>query len=183
MSATTARDLIDEGATAFDGETTVQEAIDRIRTSASDSEQTIYYAYVLEGNRPCGVVSMRGLLNADDDTQVSEIATESVVVVDASDSLEHVVDTFANEGFPVLPVVDDDETFLGIVRASDVISALDDEDSKEALAGTVRDVAYDPGEETTYECFNCGEVITSVENPGACPSCGSEIRHRQTPME
>nr|WP_244510288.1 rubrerythrin-like domain-containing protein [Natronobacterium texcoconense] len=47
----------------------------------------------------------------------------------------------------------------------------------------MRDVDYDPGEESVYECFECGTLITAATNPGECPNCGGDVRHRQTAIE
>ncbi|MFW6376993.1 MAG: rubrerythrin-like domain-containing protein [archaeon] len=32
--------------------------------------------------------------------------------------------------------------------------------------------------QTTYECFNCGELVTHGASPGTCPECGGEFRNR-----
>ena len=47
----------------------------------------------------------------------------------------------------------------------------------------MRDVSYDPAEESAYECFNCGTVVIAEQNPGTCDDCGSAMRNRQTPIE
>nr|WP_231990860.1 rubrerythrin-like domain-containing protein [Natronobacterium gregoryi] len=47
----------------------------------------------------------------------------------------------------------------------------------------MRDVEYDPGAESTYECFECGTIVTAATNPGECPNCGGDVRHRQTAIE
>lgn len=184
MGTTTAREILDENVTAFEATTSVDEAIDAIRTSTSDSGQTVYYAYVIDGDGTLeGVVSLRELLNAEGDTPIRAITTESVVSIGADDSVDHVATVFSRNKFMALPVLDESRSLLGIVRAGDVIEALDEEASKKVLANTIRDVEYDPSEESTYECFACGEIITATENPGTCPSCDSDVRHRQTSIE
>lgn len=183
MASQTARDILDEGATTFESTTSVGEAIDRIRTQ-SGRETTVYYAYVTDDmGRIDGVTSMRDLLNATDEQPISEVTTESVVIVEASDPIDHVAKVITKHGFTVLPVVDTDGTLLGIVRAEDVIEALDEESSKAVLKETVRDVQYDPSDESPYECFECGTIVEATDNPGECPSCGSDMRHRRTPIE
>jgi rubrerythrin len=47
----------------------------------------------------------------------------------------------------------------------------------------MRDVAYDPTEESPYECFTCGTVVVAGTNPGTCDDCGSPMRNRLTPIE
>nr|WP_241430870.1 rubrerythrin-like domain-containing protein [Natronolimnohabitans innermongolicus] len=47
----------------------------------------------------------------------------------------------------------------------------------------MRDIEYDPADESAYECFNCGTIVQATTNPGTCPNCGSDMRHRQTSIE
>ncbi|WP_154658564.1 rubrerythrin-like domain-containing protein [Halopiger djelfimassiliensis] len=46
----------------------------------------------------------------------------------------------------------------------------------------MKDIEYDPAEESTYECFACGTVV-QASTPGACPDCGADMRNRRTPIE
>ncbi|WP_153555082.1 rubrerythrin-like domain-containing protein [Halomicrobium sp. LC1Hm] len=47
----------------------------------------------------------------------------------------------------------------------------------------MRDVNQEPEEETPYECFDCGTIVVTEDNPTTCPECGGEIRNRLTPIE
>lgn len=47
----------------------------------------------------------------------------------------------------------------------------------------MRDVDQHSDEETPYECFECGSIVVSEQNPTACPDCGGEMRNRRTPIE
>lgn len=47
----------------------------------------------------------------------------------------------------------------------------------------MKDVEYDPEEESPYECFECGNIALAESNPMTCPDCGSEMRSRRTPLE
>ena len=47
----------------------------------------------------------------------------------------------------------------------------------------MRDIEYDPDEEKSYECFQCGTVIVAESNPDRCPNCGGQMRNRMTPLE
>ncbi|WP_290817401.1 rubrerythrin-like domain-containing protein [Halovivax sp.] len=46
----------------------------------------------------------------------------------------------------------------------------------------MRDVTYDPEDESTFECFRCGTRVSDT-SPSACPDCGSEMRSQRTPLE
>lgn len=41
----------------------------------------------------------------------------------------------------------------------------------------------DPKTESTYECFECGALVTDESVPGSCPECGSEYRNRSMALE
>lgn len=47
----------------------------------------------------------------------------------------------------------------------------------------MRDVEYDPSDETAYECFECGTIVTAESAPEACPDCGGPMRNRLTALE
>jgi len=47
----------------------------------------------------------------------------------------------------------------------------------------MRDVKVDPDEKSPYECFECGNIVRSTDNPDHCPDCGGEVRNRRTPIE
>ncbi|MDQ2052003.1 rubrerythrin-like domain-containing protein [Natronolimnohabitans sp. A-GB9] len=180
----TARDILDETVTSFEATTPVDDVIDEIRTSTAGSERTVYYAYVVDGDGTLeGVTSLRELLNAGGDTPIGEIATDSVVFVETDDSVDRVATVFSRQQFMALPVVDESKELVGAVTAGDVIEALDEEASKKVLKTTIRDIEYDPADESTYECFSCGTIMTATTNPGTCPNCGSDVRHRQTSIE
>jgi rubrerythrin len=47
----------------------------------------------------------------------------------------------------------------------------------------MRDIEYDSGEETAYECFDCGRIVVDERNPNQCPDCGQSMRNRLVPFE
>ncbi|MDQ2051272.1 rubrerythrin-like domain-containing protein [Natronolimnohabitans sp. A-GB9] len=46
----------------------------------------------------------------------------------------------------------------------------------------MKDVQFNPAEESSYECFNCGTVVRSTTQT-RCPECGAGMRNRRTPIE
>lgn len=184
MSTTRAQALADDTAIAFDASTTVTDAIEAIRTSTGAGESTVYYGYVLDDDgRLEGVASVRELLNAEETATVADVMTSDVVSVAASEPVDGVAVRLAEHGFPLLPVVDADGEFTGVVRAEDVLEVLEEGMPKADLRRAVKDVEYDPAEEGQYECFECGAVVAAVGTPGTCPECGGELRHRRTTIE
>ncbi len=47
----------------------------------------------------------------------------------------------------------------------------------------MRDLDQDTAEERTYECFECGTVVSAASPPGECPECGGQMRNREMPLE
>jgi magnesium transporter len=130
MSENEIRHLIRDQAVHVDRGQTVEKTIDEVRGHDPEEGTTIYYAYVTENDELVGVVSMRELLNADDEQAIGEVMATDPVAVSSSDSLREAAQLFIDTRFPVLPVVDEGR-FVGIVRASDLIDDLDETETKE----------------------------------------------------
>jgi rubrerythrin len=47
----------------------------------------------------------------------------------------------------------------------------------------MRDIDPKPNEETSYECFQCGNIIITEISPGQFPDCSGPMRNRQMPLE
>ncbi|ELZ31279.1 hypothetical protein C465_15597 [Halorubrum distributum JCM 9100] len=47
----------------------------------------------------------------------------------------------------------------------------------------MKDLEPETDDETTYECFECGNILISERKPGQCPDCGGPMRNRQMPLE
>jgi rubrerythrin len=47
----------------------------------------------------------------------------------------------------------------------------------------MRDVDPESESESPYECFECGNIVVAVDNPGTCPDCAGQMRNRRTPIE
>ncbi|WP_254823778.1 rubrerythrin-like domain-containing protein [Haloglomus halophilum] len=47
----------------------------------------------------------------------------------------------------------------------------------------MRDVEYESGEESAYECFDCGNITLAELKPSTCPDCGGQMRNRRMPLE
>jgi hypothetical protein len=44
------------------------------------------------------------------------------------------------------------------------------------------EAANSPDDESTYECLQCGTVVTSSTHPGSC-DCGGEFQNRGNSLE
>ncbi|QTD41234.1 magnesium transporter [Sporosarcina sp. Te-1] len=116
---------------------TVRSAMTILRNEAPGAE-TIYYVFVVdEDNRLTGVVSLRDLIIADEDTLIRDIMNDRVVSVLVSDDQEDVARMTQDYNLLAVPVVDFQQHLLGIITVDDVIDVLDEEasDDYSKLAG------------------------------------------------
>jgi len=47
----------------------------------------------------------------------------------------------------------------------------------------MKDVDPESDEKTSYECFECGNIIIAENSPDRCPDCGGPMRNRRMPVE
>lgn len=47
----------------------------------------------------------------------------------------------------------------------------------------MKDVTPDPDAKREYECFECGTILITDDNPVTCPDCHGQMRNRGTPIE
>ncbi|GAB4310930.1 MAG: magnesium transporter [Candidatus Bipolaricaulota bacterium] len=118
---------------ALSADMTAERAIERLRARAEDAE-TVYYAYVVNGERKLlGVLSLRDLVLARPDTPLRAIMRSDAVVLPVTMDKEEVARTFDKYNFLALPVVDEDHRLLGIVTIDDVIDVIREEATEDAL--------------------------------------------------
>jgi magnesium transporter len=108
---------------------TVRSGMTILRNEAPGAE-TIYYVFVVDDdNRLTGVVSLRDLIIAEEDTLISSIMSERVVSVLVSEDQEEVARMIKDYNFLAVPVVDFQQHILGIITVDDIIDVLDEEAS------------------------------------------------------
>ena len=120
---------------------TVAEAMAHIKKEGMDSE-TVYTCYVKKGGRKLeGIVSLRALVIADDDTKVSELMNTEYVYVNVYDDQEEVAESFKKYGFLAIPVVDNEHRLVGIITVDDILDVIEDEATEdfERMAGVMDD--------------------------------------------
>lgn len=124
---------------------TVSEAFLRIRRTGVDKE-TIYTCYVTDDSKKLiGVVTVKDMLLADEDTPIGDIMQQNIISVNTLDDKEDVAKIFLEYGFMAVPVVDKEERLVGIVTyddAIDVISEEREEDIQVMAAITPSDDEY-----------------------------------------
>jgi magnesium transporter len=104
---------------------TVQETIGRIRQAP---RETLHYLYVTQRDgRLIGVLSMRDLLLALPQQPLEAIVRRNVATVRATMDREEVAELMRSRGFVALPVVDDEDRLLGVVRHEQVLDTVQQE--------------------------------------------------------
>lgn len=108
---------------------TVRSAMNILRNAASKAE-TIYYVFVVdEDKKLSGIVTLRDLIIADEDTLIEAIMNERVVSVSVGEDQEEVARIIKDYDFLAMPVVDFQNHLLGIITVDDIIDVLDEEAS------------------------------------------------------
>ena len=116
---------------------TVAEAFANIRKTGLDKE-TIYTCYVIdEGRHLLGLVTIRGLLLANETNTLGEIMENNVIAVNTQDDKEEVAQLFSHYDFTAMPVVDAENRLVGIVTVDDALEVLEEEatEDMERMAG------------------------------------------------
>ncbi|HEY4567093.1 MAG TPA: magnesium transporter [Savagea sp.] len=116
---------------------TVRSAMTILKNVAPSAE-TIYYIFIVnDNNRLTGVVSLRDLIIAKEDTLIRDIMNERVVSVLVSDDQEDVARRMQDYDLLAMPVVDFQQHLLGIITVDDIIDVMDEEatDDYSKLAG------------------------------------------------
>ena len=105
----------------------IEDALERIREIGTDTE-TIYTCYVLGENRILkGIISIKDLLLAREDSLISDIMETNIISVNTLEDQEEVAKKFDKYDLYALPVVDNENRLVGIVTVDDAINVLQDE--------------------------------------------------------
>lgn len=106
---------------------TVADAFKHIRRDGFDSE-TINTCYITDdGKHLMGTVSIRAILLADEDAQLSDIMEENVISIGTLADQEEATAMISRYNFTVLPVVDGEERLVGIITVDDAMDVMEDE--------------------------------------------------------
>lgn len=102
----------------------VAEAL-RVYQTQEDAPDFAYYFFVVdEAGRLAGVLSMRQVLIAADGALVRDVMTRELVTVAPDDEPQHVAEAIAEYNLLAIPVVDEDQRFVGAITVDDVLDVL-----------------------------------------------------------
>ncbi len=112
-------------------ESTVQDAIERIRKQGMDSE-TINICYVLDAKRKLvGTVALRYLIIMPPDAVIGDIMHENVIALNTMMDQEEVARQFKKYDFTAMPVVDNENRMVGIITVDDVVDIIEEETTED----------------------------------------------------
>lgn len=126
---------------------TAEEALERLRLQAPNSE-TIYYIYIVDDQRRLqGVLSLRDLILASRRAVLHDLMETQIVTVRDTDDREKVALLMGEYDLLAMPVVDADGRLVGIVTGDDVLDVVE----SEATEDIHRMGGVDPLEESYLE--------------------------------
>jgi len=123
---TTARGMMSHEYMAIEKDMNVGEILEKIRHSQMDPGH-ISYIYIVNGDGKTllGVVDVRELLLSRDDMTVGEIMASPVVTAEADDVQDDLAEMFAKYHYRMIPVVDDRDSILGVIRYNDIMKGVE----------------------------------------------------------
>ena len=109
----------------------VKESFARIRRIGEDKE-TIYICFVISSHRTLeGIVTVKDLLLADDDTIIEDLMDRNVIFATTTEDQESVSEKFSDYDLMALPVVDTEGRLVGIVTVDDIIDVMEQETTED----------------------------------------------------
>jgi magnesium transporter len=118
--------MTSEYATLSPGLTALQ-AIDKLRLEAPNKE-TIYYSYVIDSRRRLlGLVSLRELILARPTTRIEKIMRRDPIFARVHDDQEEVARQMAKYDLLAIPVVNGNDSLVGIITFDDVHDVIEEE--------------------------------------------------------
>jgi len=120
--------IMDDRFIAVRADQTVEECLAELRAGPPQSTDDVLYVYVTdESRRLVGVVSLRELVFARVGQRLSEIMNREVRFLRVSDDKEEVARQLQHYHFLALPVVDEQERLVGVVKIRDAIRVAETE--------------------------------------------------------
>ena len=110
---------------------TIASCLKRIKRLGENVE-TINVMYITDSSRILkGVVSIRDILLADEESKVGSIMDENVIYAETSTDQEEIARLFRQYNFLALPIVDKEKRLVGIVTIDDVIDVIEEETTED----------------------------------------------------
>lgn len=105
---------------------TIDQAMAEIKAQRTVAE-SISYGYVLKKGKLVGIISMRDIILAPEESTLQEEMETEFVCVKTNDDQELAIDLMKKYDLTMMPVVDEEEHLVGVVTADDVIDVMEEE--------------------------------------------------------
>lgn len=111
---------------ALNENTNVSDAI--LAMQLEGDVESAFYLYIIDDdNHLVGIVSLRHLMFSRPNTQLKQIMTRDIISVHPETDQEKVARNVADYNLVAIPVVDSENTLIGVVTVDDVIDVIDKE--------------------------------------------------------
>lgn len=107
---------------SFPPEMTVKAALEEFHNNAKDKDVIMYLYIVNDKNCLIGVIDIRELLQAPPDVSLSEIMTSHIIGLSPESTLIETSKIFIRYMFRALPIIDENDTILGVVPYKDIMN-------------------------------------------------------------
>lgn len=91
------------------------------REMAKDKDEIMYIYIVGEKDTLLGVVDLKAVLQANEEEKLEDIMTTSVISLKPEDTLLEAAEIFSRYDFRAIPVTDEHEVILGVIRYRDIM--------------------------------------------------------------
>jgi magnesium transporter len=88
---------------------------------AKGKDEIMYIHVADEDNKLLGIIDIKELLKADDKALLKDIMNKNIITLEKESSIGETTKMFSRYGFASLPVIDDDNKIVGVVRQRDVV--------------------------------------------------------------
>lgn len=106
----------------FPPEMTIREARLEFKRRSMGKEHVGYIYIFDQDEKLVGVLDLRELLMAEDDSALRDVMIERIVSVNPENTLREAHEMFARYNFRAIPVVDDNDKMLGVLLYRDVVN-------------------------------------------------------------
>ena len=129
------RDVADHSYFSISLDSSVADTISKFLHFKPDpGKTTVYYVYAVNNEgQLTGVMSLRDLLNSRGDINVSRVMKRSVISLKEDEDIEVALDKMSDLPYIALPVVNDENKLVGIVRSEEMLDVLEEEASEDIL--------------------------------------------------
>ena len=118
----TARALMSPGCVTMPKETTVGDALHKLRSSQFDHDMVSYIYITADPDRMLmGVIDLRELVLAPDATTLGELMAAPVVAAESDDLKDDLAELFAKFHYRMIPVVNEKDCLLGVIHYNDIM--------------------------------------------------------------